>query len=95
MDNERQQELIKKLTEKGAILPCPRCGNGNFSVIDGYGYQTLQDVPRGFVIGGKGIPTVITACNNCGFLAFHALGALEKLPEPEKPSPPPPEPPAK
>lgn len=84
MDNERQLELIKKITDKGATLPCPRCGQASFSVIEGYGYHTLQDVPQGFVIGGKGIPSVITVCNNCGFLAFHALGALEKLTEPEK-----------
>ena len=88
MDTERQQELIKKLSEKGATLPCPRCGTGNFTIIDGYGYQTLQDAPKDFVIGGKGIPTVIVACNNCGNLAFHALGALEKLQESEKLSPP-------
>ncbi len=88
MDIERQQELIKKLSDKGATLPCPRCGTGGFTIIDGYGYQTLQSAPKGFVIGGKGIPTVIVACNNCGFLAFHALGALEKLEEPEKPAPP-------
>jgi hypothetical protein len=93
MDLARQNEIIAKLTEKGAILPCPRCGRQQFTIIDGYGAPQVQDQMKGFVLGGKTIPSVIVACSNCGWLAFHALGALESLPAEEKTASPNPEPP--
>jgi ribosomal protein S27AE len=84
MDIQRKQDLLNKLSEKGVSLPCPRCGNQDFSIIT-YGRETVQDTPQGFLISGKNIPTVITACNRCGFLASHALGVLEKLAEADFP----------
>ena len=58
--------VLKKLTEKGAVRDCPRCGNKTFSIIDGYFNQTLQNDLNGFVIGGPSVPAVVVACNNCG-----------------------------
>lgn len=84
MDKTQKDKIIKKLVEKGARLPCPRCGNNEFTVIDGYFNQTLQDQLQGLVIGGPSIPSVVTACTRCGFLAQHALGALGLLPPRDK-----------
>lgn len=84
MDQATRDEIAKRLTEKGALQPCPRCGHKNFTVIDGYFNQTLQDDVNGLVLGGKSIPCAVVGCVNCGYLAQHALGALGLLPSDEK-----------
>jgi hypothetical protein len=56
---EQMAKIIKALEEKGAILPCPRCGNQTFSVLGGYFNQTVQSDLRGLVIGGSSVPTVV------------------------------------
>lgn len=84
MDQARRDEIAKRLTDKGAVQPCPRCGHREFTVADGYFNHTLQDELKGVVIGGKSIPCAIVICVYCGYLAQHALGALGLLPPPEK-----------
>lgn len=84
MDKERKDEIIKRLTERGALMPCPRCGNENFSIIDGYFNQTIQSEFKGLVIGGRSVPTAIVVCNKCGYIAQHALGVLGLLTSHEK-----------
>ena len=84
MDQTTRDEIAKRLKDKGAVLPCPRCGNKSFFVIDGYFNQTLQEELQGLVIGGHSIPSAIVACGNCGFMSQHALGALDLLPNPKK-----------
>jgi hypothetical protein len=78
-----QDKIIKVLTERGASLPCPRCGNDDFTLLDGYFNEFIQDEPRGVVLGGRTIPSVIIACKRCGFLSQHALGILGLLPKEE------------
>ena len=84
MDEARKKEVIQKLTEKGAVKECPRCGNKGFSLIDQYTNIILQDNIGGIVIGGPTVPCVLVACNNCGYLSTHALGALGLLPSTEQ-----------
>lgn len=80
MDSKKREEIAEKLKERGAVLPCPRCGNTGFSVIDGYFSHTLQNELTGIVLGGPSVPTAVVGCNRCGFLSEHALGALDLLP---------------
>lgn len=80
MDSSLRDEIIRRLTEKGAVLPCPRCGTKSFNIIDGYFVHPLQEEPGGIVIGGQSVPAVAVVCANCGYLAQHALGALGLLP---------------
>ncbi len=80
MEQSEKDKIIAKLNEKGANNPCPRCNHSQFSLIDGYILPTLQKDIGNIVLGGQTIPTIIVACNNCGFLSHHALGALELLP---------------
>lgn len=77
---ELKEKIIAKLEERGATLPCPRCGNQTFSVIDGFFNQTIQATLDGFVLGGPSVPTAIIACNHCGYLSQHAIGVLGLLP---------------
>jgi len=81
LSQEQKDNIIKKLVERKAILPCPRCGNHNFILLDGYFIQPMSAEIGAMVLGGQSVPTVVTACSQCGFLSQHALGALGMLPE--------------
>lgn len=78
MTEDEKKEIINQLTQRGVNLPCPRCGNKDFSLIDGYFSQPIQAeaTSPNLIIGGPAIPSVVTACNRCGYLSQHALGAL-------------------
>ena len=76
MDENKRNEILEKLQEKGADNPCPRCGNLSFAIVDGYFNHPIQEGLTGHVMGEQSLPTAITVCNKCGFLSQHALGAL-------------------
>lgn len=66
-------------------MPCPRCGNNKFTVIDGYAQYMIQpEITGGLVIGGPTVPVALVACENCGAITPHALGALGLLPAESK-----------
>lgn len=82
LTEEQKQEIIKRLDERGAKLPCPRCGNKEFTVLDGYFSQSITtEIGAGVIIGGATVPTAVIACKRCGYLVQHALGILGLLPE--------------
>ena len=83
LSKEQKEKIIKVLDEKGAKLPCPRCGNNNFTLLDGYFNQTIQTELKGMIIGGPSVPSVVVACTRCGYLSQHALGPLGLLPKEE------------
>lgn len=85
MTQEEKDRIIRVLQERGAILPCPRCGNASFALIDGYFNQSIQpQLNGGIVIGGPSIPSVAVICNRCGFISQHAAGALGLIPTTQK-----------
>lgn len=75
-------EIIKILNSRGVNKPCNRCGNNNFTLLDGYTklpmYDKLEDM-NSVKIGGPSVPVIMTACSKCGAITFHALGALGLL----------------
>ncbi|MCK4653444.1 MAG: hypothetical protein KAU01_03270 [Candidatus Cloacimonetes bacterium] len=79
MQEEQKQRIIKALEERGAKLPCPRCGNQRFSLLNGYFNQTIQTELKGISIGGPSVPSIVLACTKCGYLSQHALGTLGLL----------------
>jgi ribosomal protein L37E len=83
LSQEQKDKIIKALVERGAKLPCPRCGNDTFTLLDGYFNEIIQSEPKGIVLGGRTIPSVAVACNRCGYLSQHALGVLGLLPKEE------------
>ena len=84
MKPEEKDQIIKALKDRIAEQPCPRCGNEEFGLADGYFNQPLQDRIGGITLGGPTIPSVAVICNKCGFISQHALGALNLLPTPDK-----------
>lgn len=84
MSPEKKQEIAKILQDKGALMPCPRCTNQKFTLLDGYFNQPIQQKLTGMVIGGPAVPSVVLVCNNCGYMSQHALGALGLMPQTEE-----------
>jgi ribosomal protein L37E len=82
-NQDQKDAIIKVLSERGANLPCPRCGNNAFTLLDGYFNQVIQDEPKGIVLGGRTIPSIVVACKRCGYLSQHAIGVLGLLPKEE------------
>ena len=81
MEKETRDKIIAVLTEKGAVLPCPRCGKSKFATLEGYFNPTVQKDLNTYVVGGDSIPSTVVICTNCGFMSQHALGALGLLPD--------------
>ncbi|MGK0271050.1 MAG: ribosomal protein L37E [Cocleimonas sp.] len=79
-----RDKIAKKLNEKGATLPCHRCGQVEFTVLEGFTSISLQDdFSGGLVLGGATVPVAHIVCKNCGAITPHALGALDMLPKKE------------
>ena len=79
---EQKQKIIDALNSKNAKAPCPRCGNNNFILVDGYFNQTMQTNFDNIFLGGPSIPSIGVVCTNCGFISQHALGVLGLLDKP-------------
>jgi hypothetical protein len=79
LTQEQKNKIIARLMERGAKLPCPRCGNNKFTLLDGYFTQLISTEVGAYVLGGPSVPSVVTACTQCGYLSQHALGALGLL----------------
>ncbi len=79
-----KKRIAQILSERGAMLPCHRCGNKSFSILDDYTKIPIQqdiDKIQDTILGGESVPAVIVACNKCGAITLHALGALDLLPK--------------
>ena len=83
LTQEQKDKIVKALNDCGAKFPCPRCGNDTFTLLDGYLNQIIQAEPKGIVLGGRTVPSVVVVCNRCGYLSQHALGVLGLLPKEE------------
>jgi len=79
----QKEEINERLKERGVKLPCPRCGYKNFTLLDGYFLQSIQTQLEGISIGGPSFPSIVTVCNNCGYVSQHSLGILGLIPKRE------------
>lgn len=81
LSNPEKERIINALNSRGAVKPCPRCGNNEFNLIDGYFNQSIQFELTGLSIGGPSIPSIIVVCSKCGYMSQHAMGSLGLLPQ--------------
>jgi len=81
LSQARKQQIVGALRDHGAERPCPRCGNVDFMIVDGYFHRSVQSTLDRIDLGGQGVPSVALVCNQCGFIAEHALGPLGLLSE--------------
>jgi hypothetical protein len=77
MDKQRQEEIIKLLTEKGSIQPCPRCLNPQFELVGESVIPLNQEITPHWA-GTPTIPVILLACNKCGYLSYHAERILHQ-----------------
>ena len=80
---EQQKRFIEILNSKGIKLICPRCGNNNFSILEGYVNLPMAEKVGEIILGGRTLPTIVTYCTKCGFLSQHLAGVLGLFPKPE------------
>ena len=73
MTTARQATIITTLERIGATLPCERCGHPTLEVC-GESNIPLLPPKRNAVI-----PTVVLACQRCGFIVEHAAMPLGLL----------------
>ena len=76
---ERSNRIVEALKARGVDKPCPRCGHLHFGVVAETTIITTE--PGRQILTDLVVPTVIVACNHCGYVTQHALGALDIRPE--------------
>lgn len=78
MTADEAKQVLDALQTKGVRLPCPRCGNKHFTLLEGYFNRPIASLTYGTATftSGPTVPSVVTACSNCGFLSQHAPGVL-------------------
>ncbi|MEW4266200.1 hypothetical protein Q0N30_21135 [Priestia megaterium] len=77
LDEQKKQQILSTLQTKGALTPCRRCENNEYSV-EGYFHQHIQEDVKNTVLGQemKLVPTVGLVCTNCGQIDMIAVGAV-------------------
>jgi len=63
-----------------SLKDCPRCGNSQFGLADGYIQVPISPNPTQMFLG-QYVPCVAAYCTRCGFMAMHsavALGLMQK-----------------
>jgi hypothetical protein len=73
------QIIVKQLEKKNVKSICPMCGFETLSLSRYFGFSKHYIRTHDFVESDKGIPTIILACERCGYLMEHALSPLELL----------------
>ena len=80
LNDDERQKITEALKKRGAKLPCPRCKNRNFAILDGYFNQLIQkSLPcsaTDLTNEGPFISSIVVVCTRCGYLSQHALSAL-------------------
>lgn len=78
---KQKGDIKKKLLEAGAKLPCPRCNNKSFSILDGYLNPSLYKTKDGELTRTKyTVPTAVLICDKCSYMSYHALGSMGLMP---------------
>lgn len=76
LTSAQQEQIVHRLRELGATLPCPRCGASSFSVVKKLGAMPVDPALSVAGVEGMALPAALLVCNQCGFLSSHALTVL-------------------
>jgi hypothetical protein len=76
-----REKIIAKLNERGALLPCSRCGKNKFALLDDIARIDQQKNMSVVSFGGPSVPCATVVCENYGNVSLHALGALGLMAE--------------
>lgn len=70
------KKIINALDKKGAKKRCPRCDHKNFRLIEGYFNHYIEELPAAVGTTSLGMTSIVTVCENCGYMAQHAIVEL-------------------
>lgn len=76
MTESRKIQIIQELSKRTGRISCPICHHEQFTIVDGYFVDTVQDELKNLQLGGRTLPSVMIVCNKCGYIARFALGVL-------------------
>jgi hypothetical protein len=76
LTSDQKQQIVDRLQELGATLPCPRCTTTSFSLVNELAVVPVHPQVGGSPLDGLALPAVLLMCNQCGFLSYHALTKL-------------------
>jgi sialic acid synthase SpsE len=76
--DEKHEELIESLKEKGIPFICVVCKNKSFTLINGY-VNNMLHVKSGesLVSKGSGAISIVLSCNKCGYMRHHSPKLLK------------------
>lgn len=78
LDREELERVTAAMADRGVTNVCARCGKSEMQplpVLMRLQFASMAEA----VTGGfaeENMPTLLTTCNNCGWVALHALGVL-------------------
>lgn len=76
LTSNQKRQIVDRLRELGATLPCPRCTTTSFSLVNEVVVVPVHPQVDGPPVEGLALPAVLLMCNQCGFLSSHALTKL-------------------
>jgi hypothetical protein len=76
LTSAQQKQIVHRLRELGATLPCPRCGAASFSLVKELSTMPVDPATSAALVDGLTLPAVLLMCDQCGFLSSHALTVL-------------------
>ncbi len=79
ISDDDKKKIIDELISRGGNKPCSRCGESNFTILDGYFAHTIQTELKNVKLGGTTVPVAVIVCKNCGAISEHSLGILGLL----------------
>ena len=72
-----KSKVVDALSDRGASVVCVSCGKNDWIFLDNAGL--LPEWSNKFPLAG--VPIVVLACKNCGYVRTHSLAVLNLLSE--------------
>lgn len=79
MDEAEKKKIAIALSSRIPDLTCPMCHHKQFTLIDGYFAEVIQNDLGKIRLDGQHIPLIGVVCSHCGYVSFHAAGVLGLL----------------
>lgn len=76
LTSAQQAQIVHRLRELGATLPCPRCAASSFALVKKLSAIPVDPELSVPGVDGLALPAALLVCNQCGFLSSHALTVL-------------------
>jgi hypothetical protein len=76
MNEEKKRQIVKALTLRVGNFVCPICHQSQYTFVDGYTVDPVQEDYKAVQLGGRLIPSVMLVCNHCGHIDRFSLGVL-------------------